>query len=262
MTGRKVRPFRSQALTSRGADRARHHILRVRARIVPRVQRQLSPRETETLTLLARGFNCRQAAEALGLKTVTVDCYAQSALAKSGMRNRAQLLLWFVRTYGEPSCIDGPPALVAESAEARPAVASSSPPRPARRRRRKPECGTPLSRREASVLEMLAAGNSTLETATALGLKPRGVKFHVSNAMAKSGTRNRFALARWFEQSGKGVGDPASAVRDRFRQIEQLKKFCAARLELLFDELSSAALAEFRSSITDAQKKCAQKPIA
>ena len=48
-----------------------------------------------------------------------------------------------------------------------------------------------LSRREAEVLHLLAAGRSNHEIARALGISPRTVQRHVANAYLKIGAHNK-----------------------------------------------------------------------
>jgi DNA-binding NarL/FixJ family response regulator len=54
---------------------------------------ELSPRELEVLTLIARGSNNREVAEALYLSPFTVKTHVSRILMKLGARDRVQLVV-------------------------------------------------------------------------------------------------------------------------------------------------------------------------
>jgi DNA-binding NarL/FixJ family response regulator len=53
----------------------------------------LSERELETLSLMARGYNNREIADALVIAEGTVKNYVSSILAKMGVRDRTRAVL-------------------------------------------------------------------------------------------------------------------------------------------------------------------------
>lgn len=58
----------------------------------------LSPREREVLRLLALGLAAKQVAAQLDLSVKTVDNHRQNAMRKLGLRSRAEVVLYAVRT--------------------------------------------------------------------------------------------------------------------------------------------------------------------
>jgi DNA-binding NarL/FixJ family response regulator len=59
--------------------------------------RSLTPRERETLQLLARGLSKEQIAERLGLSTGTVRTHMQNLYAKLGLHSRLDLVHFAAR---------------------------------------------------------------------------------------------------------------------------------------------------------------------
>jgi DNA-binding CsgD family transcriptional regulator len=62
----------------------------------------------------------------------------------------------------------------------------------------------PPSPRESEVLSLLAKELNTAEIATALGIRPRTVKFHFKNLFEKSGTKSRMSLLLWHLRRANG----------------------------------------------------------
>jgi len=62
--------------------------------------------------------------------------------------------------------------------------------------------GSPLTPREADVLQVAAEGVSTAEIAERLGLSPGTVRNHISSAISKTGTRNRLDAIRIAYEEG------------------------------------------------------------
>jgi two-component system response regulator DesR len=62
--------------------------------------------------------------------------------------------------------------------------------------------GSPLTPREADVLQIAAEGVSTAEIAGRLGLSPGTVRNHISSAISKTGTRNRIDAIRIAHEEG------------------------------------------------------------
>ena len=62
--------------------------------------------------------------------------------------------------------------------------------------------GGPLSRREAEVIGLLAAGRENAEIATALGVSVHTVERHVANIFVKIGVRNRAEATAWAHRRG------------------------------------------------------------
>jgi DNA-binding CsgD family transcriptional regulator len=60
----------------------------------------------------------------------------------------------------------------------------------------------PLSRREAEVIGLLAAGRENAEIATALGVSVHTVERHVANIFVKIGVRNRAEATAWAHRRG------------------------------------------------------------
>lgn len=67
----------------------------------------LTAREREVLKLLAEGKTVRTAAAALGLSSKTVDAHKFNLMRKLGIHNKAQLVMWAIRTR----VIEIPPSL-------------------------------------------------------------------------------------------------------------------------------------------------------
>lgn len=58
----------------------------------------LSERETEVVRLLAQGLAAKQAASRLGIACKTVNNHRQNAMRKLGLRSRAEVVLYAVRS--------------------------------------------------------------------------------------------------------------------------------------------------------------------
>ena len=54
----------------------------------------LTPRETDVLRLIVRGYTNRQAAEELGLSVRTVETHRANLMAKLGLKSRVELVRW------------------------------------------------------------------------------------------------------------------------------------------------------------------------
>ena len=72
----------------------------VRAEASPEVQ--LSPRELETLELVAKGLPNKQIGRKLDITEATVKAHLTSIFRRIGVENRTQAARWFERTQGEP----------------------------------------------------------------------------------------------------------------------------------------------------------------
>lgn len=59
---------------------------------------ELSERETEVVRLLAQGLAAKQAASRLGIACKTVNNHRQNAMRKLGLRSRAEVVLYAVRS--------------------------------------------------------------------------------------------------------------------------------------------------------------------
>src|SRR5690242_10520751 len=96
-------------------------------------------------------------------------------------------------------------------------------------RRGRPPHADILTPAEWRVLEHLRQGQTNAEIAVRLGITPDGVKFHVSNMLAKLNLPDRAALAAW-------EGDAAATPHRVFAAIWQapfLLKVAAAGLAVL-----------------------------
>jgi DNA-binding NarL/FixJ family response regulator len=71
------------------------------------VERRLSNRELQVLSLIGRGQSSREAAEGLGLSVKTVETHRQSLKRKLNLATNAQLLQYAINWYGNRST---PPA--------------------------------------------------------------------------------------------------------------------------------------------------------
>jgi DNA-binding NarL/FixJ family response regulator len=72
----------------------------VRAEATPEVQ--LSPRELETLGLVAKGMPNKLIGRKLGITEATVKAHLTSIFRRIGVENRTQAAGWFERSQGEP----------------------------------------------------------------------------------------------------------------------------------------------------------------
>jgi two-component system response regulator NreC len=57
-------------------------------------QESLTPRETDVLRLIVRGYTNRQAAEELGLSVRTVETHRANLMGKLGLKSRVELVRW------------------------------------------------------------------------------------------------------------------------------------------------------------------------
>jgi two-component system response regulator DegU len=80
------------------------------------------------------------------------------------------------------------------------------------RRGRTKEATVPLTRREAEILQRVAAGASNAEVAQTLWVTEQTVKFHLSNVYKKLGVANRTEAAVWAEQNGQLGEQPSAAA--------------------------------------------------
>ncbi len=65
---------------------------------LPARRRGLTAREREVLKLLAEGSTVRSAAHVLGLSVKTVDAHKFNLMRKLGIHNKAELVMWAIRT--------------------------------------------------------------------------------------------------------------------------------------------------------------------
>lgn len=115
-------------------------------------------------------------------------------------------------------------------------------------RRRKTPRGAPLGPRERQIVEMVANGHLTKEIATALGITERTVKYHISEALAKSGTRSRVELVAWFA-SATGAGVEASIqiwMKRAERDLEQAHAALSKSAGDALNRLKATSLAQQR----------------
>lgn len=63
----------------------------------PEMRESLTPRETETLRLVAKGLTNKEIAEALGVSEVTVKTHVSSVLSKLGLSSRTQAALFALK---------------------------------------------------------------------------------------------------------------------------------------------------------------------
>jgi two-component system response regulator NreC len=65
-----------------------------RERELSGAQESLTPRETDVLRLIVRGYTNRQAAEELGLSVRTVETHRANLMGKLGLKSRVELVRW------------------------------------------------------------------------------------------------------------------------------------------------------------------------
>ena len=58
------------------------------------VQESLTPRETDVLRLIVRGYTNRQAAEELGVSVRTVETHRANLMGKLALKSRVELVRW------------------------------------------------------------------------------------------------------------------------------------------------------------------------
>lgn len=61
------------------------------------ITRQLTPRETQVLTLMANGLTAKEAADQLGLSTSAANLYLSTARIKLGVPNTASAVAVAIR---------------------------------------------------------------------------------------------------------------------------------------------------------------------
>jgi DNA-binding CsgD family transcriptional regulator len=80
-------------------------------------------------------------------------------------------------------------------------------------RRRSDDAAYVLTRREIQILERIAGGETNRPIARALGISPRTVQTHLTNAFEKLGTRTRAeAVARLIAARGSASGDATDVL--------------------------------------------------
>lgn len=67
----------------------------------PIEESELSPREIETLALIAKGLPNKQIARSLGIAEATVKAHVTAIFRSIGVENRTQAARWYERNYGE-----------------------------------------------------------------------------------------------------------------------------------------------------------------
>ena len=66
----------------------------------------LTPRETQILTLIARGYSNQEIAEALYLSINSIKTYIRSAYRRIGVERRTQAVLWALNHALPPTMTD------------------------------------------------------------------------------------------------------------------------------------------------------------
>lgn len=106
----------------------------------------------------------------------------------------------------------------------------TSPPR--KRPNLRPAKGRALSPREVEVLSLLAESFEANEIAAALRISARTVKFHIGNALAKSGKHDRCSLVTWFSRNNSvTMLAPSIAPAGDEIELRSLMKDALARIE-------------------------------
>ncbi|MEU5761578.1 M3 family metallopeptidase [Nocardia sp. NPDC047648] len=136
---------------------------------------ELTQREIEVLTLIAKGKTSAEIADDLALTPQTVESYASRINRKLGVGTRAGSVAIVIRTGIIPP-ID--------------ATASDGAARPE------------LTPREREVLGLVAKGENDNEIAAALGLTRQSVKTYVFNINQKFGTHHRAGMAAFALRTG------------------------------------------------------------
>ena len=70
------------------------------------MERQLTPREHEVLTLVAGGHTNREIARALSLTESTVKVHMRNMCRLIGLRNRVELAIWRERNGPAPTVVE------------------------------------------------------------------------------------------------------------------------------------------------------------
>jgi DNA-binding NarL/FixJ family response regulator len=141
----------------------------------------LTKREKQVLTLVANGLASKEIAHRLGITSATVRSHVQNILTKLGVCNRSQAAALLTdrlpsatrarlrsvrRAPDVPLQVDAAPSDVAPPARAR------------------------LTRREAQVLQCLAAGLGRSEIAERLYVSPHTARTHVQRVLSKLGVHS------------------------------------------------------------------------
>jgi two-component system response regulator NreC len=74
--------------------RALFHEPAKRTKTLSGVHESLTPRETDVLRLIVRGYTNRQAAEELGLSVRTIETHRANLMGKLGLKSRVELVRW------------------------------------------------------------------------------------------------------------------------------------------------------------------------
>ncbi len=98
--------------------------------------------------------------------------------------------------------------------------------------------------RERAISQFVQEGLSNKEIAFVLGISERGVKFHVSNLLRKTGAENRGRLARMLLDNNPGIFVPSGeedepALRNKLSTLKQHKE-ALVRRERMVESVISA----------------------
>jgi DNA-binding CsgD family transcriptional regulator len=102
--------------------------------------------------------------------------------------------------------------------------------------------GLPLSERQVAIVDLISKGLRNGQIAKVLGVRERTVKFHITRALEKSGTRDRIQLSLWWlsgaanhRLSVEGALERARAAeREHTATLESLQKtICDLETELI-----------------------------
>jgi DNA-binding CsgD family transcriptional regulator len=95
--------------------------------------------------------------------------------------------------------------------------------------------GLPLSERQVAIVDMISKGFRNGRIAELLGVPERSVKFHISRALEKIGTRDRIQLSLWWLS---GASDYRLSVEGALERARAAEHHHTATLESLQKTIS------------------------